>query len=79
MPLIVECVGEWGLGKIYSLAHYSEQNRDLMADPEMTFLLGAGGLVFPLTYRNDFRRCRPSRRKPERDRQWRAVQCSATG
>lgn len=54
MPLIVECIGEWGLGKIYSLAHYSEQNGDLMADPEMTFLVGQGGLVFPLTYRNDF-------------------------
>ena len=54
MPLSVECIGTWGTGKIYSLAHYSEQNGDLMADPEMTFLVGATGLVFLLTYRNDF-------------------------
>lgn len=54
MPLIVECVETWGLGKIYSLAHYTEQNGDLMSDPEMTFLVGRDGQVFPLTYRNDF-------------------------
>lgn len=54
MPLIVECVDTWGLGLIYSLAHYAEQNGDLMSDPEMTFLVGKDGQVFPLTYRNDF-------------------------
>lgn len=54
MPLIVECVDTWGLGRIYSLAHYAEQNGDLMSDPEMTFLAGKDGQVFPLTYRNDF-------------------------
>ncbi len=43
-----------GQGLVYSLAHYGEQNGDLMCDPEMTFLLGSGGLVFPLSYRNDF-------------------------
>lgn len=53
MPLCVECIGTWGNGQIYSFAHYAEQNGDLMADPEMTFLLGTGGKVFPLTYRND--------------------------
>ena len=54
MPLIVECVDTWGQGLIYSLAHYGEQNGDLMADPEMTLLVGRNGQVFPLTYRNDF-------------------------
>ena len=54
MPLIIECVDTWGLGLIYSLAHYAEQNSDLMRDPEMTFLVGKDSQVFPLTYRNDF-------------------------
>ena len=54
MPLIVECVDTWGQGLIYSLAHYAEQNSDLMCVPEMTFLVGKDGQVFPLTYRNDF-------------------------
>jgi len=54
MPLIVECVATWQTSHIYSLAHYGEQNGDLMCDPEMTFLLGPNGDVRPLTYRNDF-------------------------
>ncbi len=54
MPIIVECIDTWGLGLIYSLAHYAEQNGDLMCDPEMTFLAGKDGQVFPLAYRNDF-------------------------
>ena len=38
---------------IISLAHYGEQNGDLMADPEMTFLIKDGS-VFPMTFRNDY-------------------------
>ena len=34
----------------YSIAHYGQQNGDLMADPEMTFR----GDGTPLTYRNDY-------------------------
>jgi hypothetical protein len=36
------------------VAHYYEQNGDLMADPEMTFLVSAvDGRVYPLSYRQD--------------------------
>lgn len=52
MPLSVECIQETFYGKVYSLAHYYEQNGDLMRDPEMTFLV-AKDMVFPLSYRQD--------------------------
>lgn len=54
MPLIVECVGIVGKAKIYSLAHCGELIGDLMADPDMTFLAGDRGDVFPLTYENHY-------------------------
>lgn len=37
-----------------SLAHYAKQNGGVKSDPEMTFLAGKSGEVFPLTYRNYF-------------------------
>ena len=37
----------------YSVAHYYEQNGDLMADPEMTFYRCEHGKVFPCSYRQD--------------------------
>ena len=54
MPLIVEKVtDEPGFTAVYSLAHYGEQNGDLMADPEMTF--GESEHEFyPLSFRNDY-------------------------
>lgn len=54
MPLIVEKVtDEPGFIAVYSLAHYGEQNGDLMADPEMTF--GESEHEFyPLSFRNDY-------------------------
>lgn len=44
MPLVLEQVGEgistpFGTGKLYSLAHYYEQNGDAMRDPEMVFIV----------------------------------------
>lgn len=44
MPLTVEKVGEqistpWGIGSLYSLCHYYEQNGDLMQDPEIGFVV----------------------------------------
>lgn len=40
---------------VYSMAHYGEQNGDLMADPEMTFSVDRNsGRIEPLTYRNDY-------------------------
>ena len=54
MPLSVEKVtDEPGFTAVYSLAHYSEQNGDLMADPEMTFG-ECDQEFFPLSFRNDY-------------------------
>ena len=40
---------------VYSIAHYGEQNGDLMADPEMTFSVDKnGGKIEALSYRNDY-------------------------
>ena len=46
MPLSVEKVSNtrsintpWGMGSLYSFAHYYEQNGDLMRDPEIVFLV----------------------------------------
>lgn len=40
-PLSIECFGKiyWEDGKLISLSHYYEQNGDLMADPQMCFIL----------------------------------------
>jgi len=62
MPLSIEYLHEVktdGLsGKVYSFTHYGEQNGDLMADPDMTFLSVEGGLyIIPLSYRNDYGGC----------------------
>ena len=58
MALCVEVVDEWKEGNIISLAHYYEQNGDLMRDPDIIFLVSNGsvfikGLVFPTSYRQD--------------------------
>ena len=54
MPVIVEKVGSLaGYGEIISIAHYGEQNGDLMADPEMTFII-VDGEYFPISFRNDY-------------------------
>ena len=54
MPLSVEKVpDEPGFTAVYSLAHYGEQNGDLMADPEMTFG-ECDQEFFPLSFRNDY-------------------------
>ena len=50
MPLVVEQIGP----RMYSLAHYGEQNGDLMRDPEMTFWKDPAGRWFPCSYRNDY-------------------------
>ena len=41
MPLSIERIGKiyWEDGKLISLCHYYEQNGDLMADPQMCFIL----------------------------------------
>ncbi len=50
MPLAVERIRPTGL----SIAHYYEQNGDLMADPEMTFWLApTDGQFYATGFRND--------------------------
>ena len=54
MALHVQLIGENKYGKIYSFAHYYEQNGDLMRDPDITMLEAATGQgLFPLSYRQD--------------------------
>jgi hypothetical protein len=48
MPLHVEVIGRHGRWPIFSLAHYYEQNGDLVCDPDVTFLLA--DQVYPLTF-----------------------------
>ncbi len=52
MPLSVEIIGQTKMGKEISLAHYYEQNGDLMADPEMIFL-EKNGEFYPAYYKQD--------------------------
>jgi len=54
MPVSVEKINESHYGKIYSIAHYYEQNGDLMKDPEMTFLVNnEDKKVYPISYQTD--------------------------
>ena len=60
MAVVVEAVGTTPQGGlIVSVAHYYEQNGDLMADPEITFIVGIDheghpiGCVFPVSYKQD--------------------------
>ena len=57
MPVVVEKVGNLpGYGEIISIAHYSKQNGDPMADPDMEFVI-VGGDYYPISYRNDYLCC----------------------
>ena len=54
MPVSVEVVGKTPQGAlIVSVAHYYEQNGDLMADPEVTFVVTRDEYVFPISFRQD--------------------------
>jgi len=58
MALVIEATDELGPCGVpaISVAHYGEQNGDLMRDPEMCFELGLAGGVHlnPFSYRNDY-------------------------
>jgi hypothetical protein len=58
MSLVIEAVDESGPCGLpaLSVAHYGEQNGDLMRDPEMCFELGfaAGAHLSPFYFRNDY-------------------------
>jgi len=54
MPVCVDAVGTTPQGAlIVSVAHYYEQNGDLMADPEVTFVVTRDDYVFPISFRQD--------------------------
>jgi hypothetical protein len=53
MAVCVEIIGRTGLGPLVSIAHYYEQNGDLMRDPDVVFLVGADQEVYPISYRQD--------------------------
>ncbi len=58
MELVIEATDEFGPCGLPSLsvAHYGEQNSDLMRDPEMCFELGfvGGAHLNPFYWRNDY-------------------------
>jgi hypothetical protein len=58
MPLSVEEIGSSGDGyRLVSLCHYSEQNGDLMRDPDIVFLfhnVPDGAAAEPVSFRNDY-------------------------
>ena len=35
------------------IAHYYEQNGDMMRDPDVVFVIGADQYVYPISYRQD--------------------------
>ena len=51
MDLVIEYVGKGPRGlDLISVAHYFEQNGDLMSDPEMTFERAEIGGLYPVSY-----------------------------
>jgi hypothetical protein len=53
MAVHVEMINKISKGPVFSVAHYYEQNGDLMKDPDMTFLRGVDGEYYPLSYQQD--------------------------
>ena len=53
MSVHVEHIGQCDLGPMFSVAHYYEQNGDLMKDPDMTFLRDQAGDYYPLEFQQD--------------------------
>jgi hypothetical protein len=53
MAVCVEIIGRSTLGPLVSVAHYYEQNGDLMRDPDVVFIIGADKQVFPISFRQD--------------------------
>ena len=53
MAACIELIGRTGLGPLVSIAHYYQQNGDMMRDPDVVFLIGADQHVYPISYRQD--------------------------
>lgn len=52
MAVSIEIIAKSPMGQIVAVAHYYEQCGDLMADPDMTFMVTEDG-VFPMTFQQD--------------------------
>ena len=50
MPVCVELLYKNSWGRVFSIAHYYIQNGDLMADPDMEFLVDSEGAVYPMSF-----------------------------
>ena len=54
MPVSVEAIGEVNGGDLLiAVAHWGEQNGDLMRDPEVVMIKSSMG-YFPISFRNDY-------------------------
>ena len=53
MAACVEIIGRTGLGPLISIAHYYQQNGDMMRDPDVVFVIGADQHIYPISYRQD--------------------------
>jgi len=53
MAVHVELIDFEALGRFFSVAHYYEQNGDLMRDPEMVFVRASDGNYYPTYFRQD--------------------------
>ena len=53
MTVHIEYVSSCNLGVIFSIAHYYEQNGDMMRDPDMEFILGGDGEYYPISFWQD--------------------------
>ena len=54
MAVHVDALGPFAdYGPSYSVAHFYEQEGDLMADPDMVFVHGQDGEWYPISYRQD--------------------------
>lgn len=53
MVVHVERMNKCSLGQIYSIAHYFEQNGDLMRDPDMEFIKGGDSEYYPISFWQD--------------------------
>lgn len=51
MPVHVECLHHSGLGPLFSVAHYYEQNGDLVPDPDVVFVHTTNGWS-PISFQN---------------------------
>lgn len=52
MAVHVEALQRTGAGVLYSIAHYFEQNGDLVPDPDVVFVRRADGTFCPISFQN---------------------------